>query len=112
MMEKVVLDVPLLWADHHVLKVRQVLTQLDGVEDVYASSAWKQVLVKYDPAKVTWEVLEQVLAQAGYPVGQGEIPLLVLPTDRRRDPRWSDLGFRMAQTYRADVEMSGDFRKW
>ncbi len=111
-MEKVVLDVPLMWADHHVLKVREALTRLDGVEDVYASSAWKQVLVKYDPKKVQREALEKALAQAGYPVGQGETPILVPPTEKRRDPRWSDLGFRMSQTYRADIEMSGDFRKW
>lgn len=111
-MEKVVLEVPLMWADHHVLKVREVLTRMDGVEDVYASSAWKQVLVKCDSAKVKPEALEQALAQAGYPVGQGETPILVLPTEKRRDPRWSDLGFRVSQTYQADVEMSGDFRKW
>ncbi len=111
-MEKVVLDVPLMWADHHVLKVRQALTQLDGVEDVYASSAWKQVLVKYDPAKVDRARIEQVLAQAGYPVGQGQTPILVEPTEKRRDPRWGAMDFRMSQTYRADIEMSGDFRKW
>ena len=47
-MEKTVLSVPTMWADHHVLKVREVLTALDGVQDVYASAAWKQVVVAYD----------------------------------------------------------------
>ena len=39
-MEKVVLEVPTLWADHHVLKVREALAKLEGVDDMYVSSAW------------------------------------------------------------------------
>lgn len=111
-MEKIVLDVPLLWADHHVLKVRDALVSLDGVEEVYASSAWKQVLVAYDPAKTSREAIEEAMAKAGYPVGQGETPILAEPDPKKRDPKWSELGFRMNETYRADIEMSGDFRKW
>jgi hypothetical protein len=37
-MKKVVLDIPTLWADHHVLKVRDALVNLEGVEEVFASS--------------------------------------------------------------------------
>jgi len=51
-MEKIVLDLPALWADHHVKAVREVLAGLDGVEDVYASSGWKQALISYDPGKI------------------------------------------------------------
>jgi copper chaperone CopZ len=111
-LEKIVLDVPTMWADHHVLKVRAVLTSLVGVRDVYASSAWKQILVSFDPSQVTRETIEQALAQAGYPVGTGEIPILVQHDGRRRDPRWEKLGVRMTTTHRADIEMSGEFRKY
>ncbi|HEY64952.1 MAG TPA: heavy-metal-associated domain-containing protein [Caldilineae bacterium] len=111
-MEKIVLDVPLMWADHHVLKVKEALAKLEGVEDTYASSAWKQVLVTYDPSKVDRAAIEKVLADAGYPVGQGEPPLLVQPTEKRRDPRWEELGFRMTETNQADIEMSGEFRRY
>lgn len=111
-MEKVVLDIPLMWADHHILKMRDALVSLPGVEDVYASSAWKQVLVTYDPAKTGREAIEKALAQAGYPVGEGATPILAQRGDKARDPRWEVLGFRMSETYRADIEMSGDFRKW
>ncbi|NOZ26455.1 MAG: heavy-metal-associated domain-containing protein [Chloroflexi bacterium] len=111
-MEKVVLDVPSLWADHHVLKVRDVMADLDGVEEFYISSAWKQVLVTYDPAKIDRAAIEQALADAGYPVGEGEPPILVQPTEKRRDPKWEVLGFRMTETNQADIEMSGEFRRY
>ncbi len=111
-MEKIVLEVPLLWADHHVLKVRDVLGSLEGVEDMVVSSAWKQVLVVFDPAKTGREAIEKALADAGYPVGAGETPVLAQRDEKARDPKWEVLGFRMSETYRADIEMSGDFRKW
>ena len=111
-MEKVVLEVPTLWADHHVLKVRDVLTNLEGVDGVYASSAWKQVLVSYDSAKTDPAAIEKALAEAGYPVGEGEVPMLVLPHDRRRDPQWEVLGARVTETDQADLDMSGEFRRY
>jgi len=111
-MEKVVFDVPTLWADHHVLKVRDALANLEGVEDVFASSAWKQVLVSYDSAKTDPATIEKALAEAGYPVGEGQVPMLVLPDEKRRDPKWEVLGARVTETNRADLEMSGEFRRY
>lgn len=111
-MEKVILDVPMLWADHHVLKAREALVKLEGVQDVYASSAWKQVLVAYEDGKTDVAAFEKALADAGYPVGEGEMPVLVHPAERRRDPQWKKLGFRSTRTSRVDLEMSGEFRKY
>ncbi|MDY6876840.1 MAG: heavy-metal-associated domain-containing protein [Chloroflexota bacterium] len=110
-MEKVVLKVPTLWADHHVLKVRDALINLEGVDGVYASSAWKQVLVNYDAAKTDPVAIEKALAKAGYPVGE-DIPMLVQPNDIRRDPQWAVLGARITETNQADLEMSGEFRRY
>ena len=110
-MAKAKFDVPTLWADHHVLKVRETLLGLDGVDDVYASSAWKQVLVTYNSKKTKRESIEKALADAGYPVGKGEMPIVVQPTRIRRDPQWAE-GARMTQTNRADLEMSGEFRRY
>jgi copper chaperone CopZ len=107
-----VLEVPTLWADHHVLKVRDALVNLEGVDGVYASSAWKQVLVSYDSAKTDLAAIEKTLAEAGYPVGQGEIPVLVQPGEIRRDPQWEVLGLRMTETVQADIQMSGEFRRY
>ncbi|MBN1955598.1 MAG: heavy-metal-associated domain-containing protein [Anaerolineae bacterium] len=111
-MEKVVLDVPTLWADHHVLKVREALLPLEGVKDVYASSAWKKVLVSYDPGKVNVAALEKALADANYPVGEGKMPMLVQPTEKRRDPAWAEMAYRVTETNRVDLEMSGEFRRY
>ena len=111
-MDKVVLDVPTLWADHHVLKVRDALGALKGVEDVYASSAWKQVLVNYDADKTNQAAIEKAMADAGYPVGGDEVPVLTQPTELRRDPQWEVLGSRMTETNQADREMSGEFRRY
>jgi len=111
-MEKVVLEVPTLWADHHVLKVRDVLTNLEGVDGVYASSGWKQVLVNYDAAEINPAVIEKALAEAGYPVGEGELPVLAQPGQAHRDPQWAVLGLRMTETNQADLEMSGEFRRY
>ena len=111
-MAKTVLDVPTLWADHHVLKVREALVNLDGVNDVYASSAWKQVLVDYNNKKVKKADLEKALADAGYPVGKGEVPVVVQPTEIRRDPQWTVMGARTTETNQVDLEMSGEFRRY
>ena len=111
-MKKVALEVPTLWADHHVLKARDALTGLEGVEDVYASSAWKQILVTYEDDKVDGAAIEEALGKAGYPVGEGEMAVVVQPTERLRDPQWGELGFRATTTNQVDLEMSGEFRKY
>ena len=111
-MAKVVLEVPTLWADHHVLAIRDALAALEGVEDVYASSAWKQVLVAFDDAKTDKPAIQKALSDAGYPVGEGEVPIIVQPTDVRRDPQWEVLGYRDTETNQADLEMSGEFRRY
>jgi hypothetical protein len=88
------------------------LVNLEGIEDVYASSAWRQVLVTYNGRKMKRATIEKALAEAGYPVGEGETPMLVRPTDIRRDPQWEVLGSRVTATNQADLEMSGEFRRY
>ena len=111
-MEKVVLEVPTLWADHHVLKVRDALVNLEGVDGLYASSSWKQVLVDYNNKKVKKADLEQALAEAGYPVSEGEVPILAQAGKLRRDPQWADMSLRTTETNMIDLEMSGEFRRY
>jgi copper chaperone CopZ len=47
-METKTFDAPALYADHHVTEVRRILLELEGVTDVYASSAFQTVEVTYD----------------------------------------------------------------
>ena len=109
-MEKMELNVPKMWADHHVLKVREVLAALDGVAGIYASSAWKQVMVEYDPAKVDDAAIVEALVGAGYATDEK------LELEGKRlsagDPKWDELGVRVTRTNQRDLELSGDFRRY
>lgn len=106
-MEKVQFNVPNLWADHHTLKVREVLGQLPGVTDVVASSAFRMVAVSYDPALVAPGAIMATLDEAGYPIATEGAELLTQPVpvqNGRRDPAWDRLGFRVAKTDPRDVK--------
>jgi len=65
-MDTLVLDVPGMYGDHHVIEVRRLLMELSGVEDVYASSYLRTVEIIYDPANTDASVLTDQLAKAGY----------------------------------------------
>jgi copper chaperone CopZ len=65
-METVRFDAPALYADHHVSEARRVLLELEGVNEVYASSAFHLVEVEFDPSQVSSEKIEQQLRTAGY----------------------------------------------
>jgi copper chaperone CopZ len=70
-MEKTVLDLPAMYGDHHVTEVRRILLLLPGVSSIYASSAFRQAEVSFDPALVSAEQISTALAQAGY---LGDVP--------------------------------------
>lgn len=65
-MKTLTLDLPTLYGDHHVIEVRRLLLELPGVEDVYASSAFRAVEVTYDPGQVGEEAITGTLDSAGY----------------------------------------------
>ena len=73
-MEVLNLDLPTMYGDHHVTEVRRLLLEIPGVEDVYASSGFHMVEVKYDPAKLETEVITNKRDQAGY---MGELSITV-----------------------------------
>lgn len=58
-----------LYGDHHVTAVKRLLQQLDGVVDVFASAAFHEVVVSFDPAEISAADIESALATAGYPAG-------------------------------------------
>ncbi|MBE0684308.1 MAG: heavy-metal-associated domain-containing protein [Anaerolineales bacterium] len=66
-------ETPALYADHHVSEVRRILLGLDGVTDVYASSAFQVVEVTYDEAKINDLQIAVKLDEAGY-LGEWTIP--------------------------------------
>jgi excisionase family DNA binding protein len=111
-MENVLIEVPSMYADHHVIAVRQALLAIPGVEDVWASSAWQQVQVTYDPQTASPDSIGQALEQAGYSVGNGHLPPGPAAGPKAKDPAWDALGVRVTKTNRADLAMSGEFRRY
>jgi len=110
-MESVILDVPKIYADHHVLAVREALLSLEGVKEVTASSAFKMVRVSYDPAMITPAAIEEKLRAAGY--GPGEDWELPTPPEAKEDgSSWFRSIWRVTRTNILDLQMSGDFRKY
>ena len=107
----ITLNAPAMFADHHVLKAREALLALTGVDDVYASSAWHAVIVAYDPAAIQPEAIEQALAQAGYGPDK-TTPILAESAAQYKDPAWGAQGPRVTETNQADLALSGDFRKY
>ncbi len=65
-MASVVVDVPGMYADHHVVEVRRMLFQMPGVTAVYASSAFGLVEIDCDAEGTTTEAVVRRLAEAGY----------------------------------------------
>jgi copper chaperone CopZ len=83
--EKVTIEIPTMYGDHHVLEVRKILLSIPGVEDVYASSAFGFVEVTYDPTKVNDQEIKKKLDEAGY-LGEWSIPMEVnVPATEKTD---------------------------
>ncbi|MGD2206899.1 MAG: hypothetical protein PVH17_08980 [Anaerolineae bacterium] len=110
-MEQVTFSIPAMWADHHVLNVREALGQISGVETILASAMYKDVLIKYDPATVTSDALKNALTQAGYEIARApDLPTHPERTDDSSD--WFQFQERVTETDMRDLEMSGDHRKY
>lgn len=65
---------PALYADHHVTEVRRILLQLEGVTDVYASSAFQTIEVTYDETRINDLEIAVKLDEAGY-LGEWSVPV-------------------------------------
>ncbi len=110
-MEQLTLSIPTMWADHHVLAVREALAALQGVQEVEASSAGKFVRLSFDPAATAKERIVQALRDAGYdPSATAEFPEPA--ANKAPESAWFAQSGRVTQTNRLDLEMSGDFRKY
>jgi copper chaperone CopZ len=85
-MNKLQLELPAMYGDHHVLAVRHILLSIEGVAHVWASAAWCTIEVEYDSDKVSPEQIEQRLADEGY---TQPTPAPVLPSDDERARRFT-----------------------
>jgi copper chaperone CopZ len=107
-MEKAQFSVPTMWADHHVLKAREALASLPGVQEVIASSAFRAIALSYDPGVLDRDAIVAALSAAGYPVavdGKSEAVSQAIPiADGKTDPAWSRLGVRITKTDARDAK--------
>ena len=99
-MKKFTISVPTMYADHHVLKVRQILGELDGVSNVVASSAGRRVTVETDDG-LTPQQVSRVLERAGYPPN-AEPVFPESPQQSKDGSSWYMLIHRVTQTDRRD----------
>jgi len=67
-------EAPALYGDHHVTEVRRILLEVQGVTDVYASSAFQTIEVTYDESKIDESEITAKLDEAGY-LGEWTIPV-------------------------------------
>lgn len=68
------IELPAMYADHHVMEVRRILSELPGVENIYASSCFGIVELWFDPQQLTPEQIQDRLQEAGY-LGELNIPV-------------------------------------
>jgi copper chaperone CopZ len=106
--EEVTFTVPDLWADHHVLKVRDALAALDGLDLVEASAKDRSLTLLIDPARLDAARVAEHLAAAGYPPGEPE----AAHDAPHAKPEWAGAGIRVTRTNPVDLTMSGDHRKY
>ena len=65
-MKRIDFELPMMYGDHHVLAVRQLLLAQPGVKDVYASSSFRLVEITYDDTQTSPAYLHSIMAEAGY----------------------------------------------
>ncbi len=110
-MEKTIIDVPKMYADHHVEAVRDALLQLEGVQEIYASSSFRRVAVAYNPEQLDSSAIEKALQKTGYAPGENwELP--EVPEGKEDSSPWYQTIKRVTTTHAVDLEMSGDFRRY
>lgn len=107
-MEELVLDVPGVWADHHVLAVRDALAGVDGIGQIDVSARDATVRVTFDPRLVGGGAISERLAAAGY----GPRADLPAAEQARNKPAWLASRSRVTTTDPADLTMSGDHRQY
>ena len=107
-MEELILAVPGMWADHHVLVVRDLLRRNDAVASTTASSLERTVRIEYDEARTDPQRITDLLTKGGYACGEPE-KAAGPPTDK---PAWATAGVRVTTTNAVDLTMSGDHRKY
>lgn len=73
-METITFNLSAMYGDHHVIAVRQLLLELPGMINVFASSSFQLVEVHFDPTQTNLDVIAARLDEAGY-LGELTFPI-------------------------------------
>jgi hypothetical protein len=73
-MEKIQIDLPFLYGDHHVTEVRKILSLLPGIDEIYVSSNFHMVELSFDPDLLDLPRILASLEESGY-LGETVIPV-------------------------------------
>ena len=107
-MTSIVIDVPAMYADHHVVEVRRILHDVPGVHAVYASSAFGVVEIDFDPEYTSAEALQRRLDEAGY---RSELPVPKESGEPATDRTAADGRYRRHTTSNAPSGSAVAFRQ-
>ncbi len=110
-MKRVVVPVPGMYGDHHVLRVRETLQAVQGVTDVTASAARRQVAVQFDETVTSEQAVGEALVAAGYP-SDAAVVAYEGPERHKDGSSWYVMSVRSTTTENKDREMAGDFRRY
>jgi len=110
-MEKLVVSLPSMYADHHVTCVRAALLSGNGIQGVIASAARRQVVVEFDEGATSPDEIVVLLTTAGYAPDQA-VPAPDMPERSKDGSAWYNIIQRETETNLKDLEMSGDFRRY
>lgn len=103
-MEKLTLNLPGMYGDHHVTEVRRILLEMPGIEDVYASSCFQVAEVTYDPSRIDADAITALLDNAGY---LGDLVLPLETGQAPNSPDMSDVFFRHTVAYQQTGRVIG-----
>ncbi len=81
-MERLVMNIPALYGDHHTSAIRKLLEPMEGVAEVFASPASRRLVIKYYPTVVTEEEIVSKLNGEGY-VADAPEPAFAAPLGER-----------------------------
>ena len=110
-MKDLVIEMPAMYGDHHVLRVRQALLGVEGVSEVQASAAKRTVAMKFDEDATAPELVREALISAGYTPGQTPA-ISDFPKRHEDGSAWCTVLDRKTTTEPKDREMAGDFRRY
>lgn len=93
---RVILEIPKLYGDHHVAPIQQLLINRPGVQNVWVTPAHRQVHIDFAPESVSEAQLRAWLVDGGYPPADTPAPEAPHPI---KDLAWDRTAVRMTQTH-------------